>query len=293
MLNKVRFVGENIMEKILLICALISIISVLFMSLFIFKEGMPLFKNVGVFEFLFGTKWDPNGDPPLFGILPFIVGSLIVTLLSLVIAVPIGLAVGIFMAEFARGKVADILRSVIELLAGIPSVIYGLFGYIAIAPLVRNLTSSNTGLGILTGAIVLAIMVLPTIINITEVSLRAVPSFLKEGSMGVGASHWQTIIKILVPAAGSGITAGIILAMGRSIGETMAVLMVAGNSPTMPKGILSSSRTLTMNIATGISYAAGDHWISLFTTGMVLFVFILILNLIVQVFLRRSLERDA
>ncbi len=281
------------MERFLMICALISIISVLFMTVFIFKEGLPLFKHVGVADFLFGSQWDPQGDNPLFGILPFIVGSIMVTAFSMVIAVPIGLAVGIFMAEFAKGRIADVLRSVIELLAGIPSVIYGLFGYIAIAPVVRSLTSSNTGLGILTGAIVLAIMVLPTIINITEVSLRAVPSHLKEGSMGVGASHWQTIVKILVPAASSGITAGVILAMGRSIGETMAVLMVAGNSPTMPRGLLSSARTLTMNIATGISYASGDHWISLFTTGMVLFVFILVLNIVVQVFLKRSIEKDS
>jgi len=292
-LNKVRLMGERVMERFLMICALISIISVLFMTVFIFKEGLPLFKHVGVADFLFGSQWDPQGENPLFGILPFIVGSIMVTAFSMVIAVPIGLAVGIFMAEFAKGRIADVLRSVIELLAGIPSVIYGLFGYIAIAPVVRSLTSSNTGLGILTGAIVLAIMVLPTIINITEVSLRAVPSHLKEGSMGVGASHWQTIVKILVPAASSGITAGVILAMGRSIGETMAVLMVAGNSPTMPRGLLSSARTLTMNIATGISYASGDHWISLFTTGMVLFVFILVLNIVVQVFLKRSIEKDS
>lgn len=292
-MNKIRLIGENIMEKVLLICALVSIISVLFMTIFIFMEGLPLFKNVGVAEFLFGTKWAPSGDPPLYGIFSFIVGSFFVTILSLVFALPVGLAVGIFMAEFAKGKIADVLRSVIELLAGIPSVIYGLFGYIAIAPIVRAATKSNTGLGVLTGAIVLAIMVLPTIINITEVSLRAVPSHLKEGSMGVGASHWQTIIKILMPAASSGITAGVILAMGRSIGETMAVLMVAGNSPTMPTGILSSTRTLTMNIATGISYAAGDHWVSLFTTGMVLFIFILVLNIVVQMFLKRSIEKDA
>jgi phosphate transport system permease protein len=292
-LNKVRLVGESIMEKVLLICALISIISVLFMTLFIFKEGLPLFKHVGVAEFLFGSKWDPQGEEPLFGIFSFIVGSIFVTALSMAIAVPIGLAVGIFMAEFAKGRIAEVLRSVIELLAGIPSVIYGLFGYIAIAPIVRTLTKSNTGLGILTGAIVLAIMVLPTIINITEVSLRAVPTHLKEASMGVGASHWQTIVKILVPSASSGITAGIILAMGRSIGETMAVLMVAGNSPTMPKGLLSSTRTLTMNIATGISYASGDHWVSLFTTGMVLFVFILVLNIVVQLFLKKSIEKDS
>jgi len=259
------------------------------MTVFIFKEGVPLFENVKISEFLFGQNWDPQGENPSFGILPFILGSIYVTFTSLLIAVPVGLAVGIFMSEYARGRVAEFLRSVIELLAGIPSVIYGLFGYIAIAPLVRRFSSSNSGLGILTAAIVLAIMVLPTIINITEVSLRAVPKEIKEGSMGLGASHWQSIIRILVPAARSGIIAGIVLAMGRAIGETMAVLMVAGNSVIMPRGLLSPARTLTMNIATGISYASGDHWVSLFTTGMVLFFFILILNIMVQVILKKGM----
>jgi len=284
--------GEKSIEWLLLLSALISIISVLFMTVFIFKEGLPLFKHVGVLEFLFGKTWKPEAENPQFGIFPFIVGSFFVTLTALIIAVPVGLAVGVFMAEYARGKIADFLRSVIELLAGIPSVIYGLFGYIAIAPLVRKLSSSNSGLGVITAAIVLAIMVLPTIINITEVSLRAVPSEMKEGSMGVGASHWQTILRILMPAARSGIIAGVVLAMGRAIGETMAVLMVAGNSVIMPRGLASPTRTLTMNIATGISYASGDHWVSLFTTGMVLFVFILLLNLSVQLLLKRSIAGE-
>jgi len=288
-LNSLRQKGEKWFEGLLLGAALISIISVVFMTLFIFKEGSPLFKHVGVFQFLFGKVWDPQGENPQYGILPFIAGSFYITLASLVIALPVGLSVGIFMAEYAKGKIAGFLRTIIELLAGIPSVIYGLFGYIAIAPLVRKLSSSTSGLGILTGAIVLAIMVLPTIINITEVSLRAVPHELKEGSMGIGASHWQTIVRILIPGARSGIIAGVVLAMGRAIGETMAVLMVAGNSVIMPKGLLSPARTLTMNIATGISYASGDHWISLFTTGMVLFFFILILNISVQLLLKRSI----
>lgn len=281
--------GELITEKILLFAALLSILSVLFITLFIVIEGAPLFRKVGIFKFLFGKDWSPTGEPPKFGILPFIMGSIWITLGALVIAVPIGLSVGIFMAEIARGRIARFLRSVIELLAGIPSVIYGLFGYIAIAPIIRAATSSNTGLGILTASIVLAIMILPTIINITEVSIRAVPLEYKEGSLALGATHWQAIYKTLVPAAKSGIIAGIILGMGRAIGETMAVLMVAGNSIQMPKGLLSHARTLTMNIATDMKYAAGDHWTSLFTTGIVLFVFILALNLVVQSLLKRSL----
>jgi phosphate transport system permease protein len=283
--------GELIIERILLIAALLSVLSVIFITLFIVIEGAPLFQKVGIFEFLFGREWGPTGEPPKFGILPFIMGLIWITLGALTIAVPIGLSVGIFMAEIAKGRIARFLRSIIELLAGIPSVIYGLFGYIAIAPIIRGTTSSNTGLGILTASIVLAIMVLPTIVNITEVSIRAVPREFKEGSLALGATHWQTIYKTLIPAAKSGIIAGIILGMGRAIGETMAVLMVAGNSIQMPKGVLSHARTLTMNIATDMKYAAGDHWTSLFTTGIVLFFFILALNLVVQALLKRSLTK--
>lgn len=283
--------AEKVIEKILLISASLSILSVVFISVFIIYEGAPLFSKVGLFEFLFGREWKPTGEPPKFGILPFIMGSLWVTFMALIIAVPVGLAVGIFMSEFAKGPVARLLRSVTELLAGIPSVIYGLFGYIAIAPIIRRTFDSPTGLGILTASIVLAIMILPTIVNITEVSIRAVPDELKEGSLALGATHWQTIYKTLLPAARSGVIAGIILGMGRAIGETMAVLMVAGNSILMPKGPLSLTRTLTMNIATDMKYAADDHWTSLFTTGIVLFVFILVLNIVVQTLLKRTVEK--
>jgi phosphate transport system permease protein len=283
--------GEKIVEKILFFAAILSVLSVLFITFFIVLEGAPLFRKVGFFEFLFGRDWEPTGEPPKYGILPFIMGSIWVTLGALVISVPVGLSVGIFLAEMSKGRVSRFLKSVVELLAGIPSVIYGLFGYIAIAPVIRKTTDSPTGLGIVTASIVLAIMVLPTIINITDVSIRSVPHEYKEGSLALGATHWQTIYKTLMPAARSGIIAGIILGMMRAIGETMAVLMVAGNSIQMPEGPLSHVRTLTMNIATDMKYASGDHWTSLFTTGIVLFVFILILNLGVQTLLKRSLER--
>jgi phosphate transport system permease protein len=219
-------------------------------------------------------------------------GSIWVTFGALLISVPIGLAVGIFMAEMAVGRFAVILRSVVELLAGIPSVIYGLFGYIAISPVIRTLFNSPTGLGILTASIVLAIMTLPTIINITEVSLRAVPHELKEGSLALGATHWMTIYRVMIPTARSGILAGIILGMGRAIGETMAVLMVAGNAITMPRGPLSLARTLTMNIATDMKYAADDHAVSLFTTGIVLFIFILGINALVQYLMKKAVRED-
>ncbi|MDC7235444.1 MAG: phosphate ABC transporter permease subunit PstC [Spirochaetales bacterium] len=287
-----KSVLEVTVEKIFLLSALISVVSVAFITVFIFLEGAPLFAKVNPFTFLFSSKWAPTADPAQYGILPFIMGSVWVTVGALILSVPIGLAVGIFMAEMAEGRFADILRSVVELLAGIPSVIYGLFGYIAISPLIRQLFNSPTGLGVLTASIVLAIMTLPTIINITEVSLRAVPHELKEGSLALGATHWMTIYRVMIPSARSGILAGIVLGMGRAIGETMAVLMVAGNAVTMPKGPLSLARTLTMNIATDMKYATGDHAVSLFTTGIVLFVFILGINMVVQYLMKKAVKEE-
>lgn len=284
---------ESTAEKVFFFCALLSVISVVFITVFIFKEGLPLFKVVNPLEFLFSRKWAPTGDPAHHGILPFILGSILVTIGALLISVPIALAVGIFMAEMANGKIAEILRSVVALLAGIPSVIYGLFGYIAISPIVRRVFGSPTGLGVLTASIVLAIMTLPTIISITEVSLRAVPHDLKEASLALGASHWMTIYRVMIPSARSGILAGIVLGMGRTIGETMAVLMVAGNAVTMPKGPLSLTRTLTMNIATDMKYAADDHGVSLFTTGIVLFLFILGINMLVQYLMKKAVNEGS
>lgn len=250
-------------------------------------EGLDGDKKMQLMNFLhrFGFK------KPKFGILAFIVGSLYVTLLALLMAVPFGLAVGIFMAEIAKGHFARVIRSAVELLAGIPSVIYGLFGYIAIAPIIRNITGSTTGLGVITASIVLAIMILPTITNITEVSLRAVQEDIKQGSLALGATWWQTVIRTQIPAAKSGIIAGVILGMGRAIGETMAVVMVAGNNIMMPISPLDLTRTLTMNIVTDMKYASGYHWTSLFTTGVVLFLFIFALNLVVQLLIKRSIER--
>ncbi len=277
-----RAAQERSVEMILLVCALVSVVSVLFISFFIFQRGLPLFKSVGVFEFLLGTDWSPSNDTnPSYGILPFIVGSIYVTLGSLVLAVPIGILTAVFMAEIAGTKVADFMRSVVQLLAGIPSVIYGFFGVIVISKFIRE-TFGGTGYSMLSGSIILAIMVLPTIINITEVSITSLPRNIKEGSLALGGTRWQTIIRVQIPAAKSGIIAGIVLGMGRALGETMAVLMVAGNAPIMPQGPLSKVRTLTMNIVTDMGYASGDHMTALFTTSIVLFLFILILNLLVN-----------
>ena len=262
--------------------------AVLFITVFLFQRGLPLFQKVSVFEFLFTTRWEPTAPTPGYGILSFILGSFLVTGLALLIAVPVGLAVGIYLAELSARRAAGVIRSAVELLAGIPSVVYGLFGIAVITTISRQLFGGS-GYNAASAALVLSIMTLPTIINITEVSLRAVPPELKEGSLALGATHWQTIVRVLLPAARSGILAGIILGMGRAIGETMAVLMVGGNAPIMPKGLNGMVRTLTMNIITDMSYAVGDHLTSLFTTGIVLFVFILILNLIVQLALKSTI----
>lgn len=280
---------EKAIEAALLGSALVSVLAVLFITIFLFRSGLPLFRKVSVLEFLFSSTWSPTATYPHFGIFSFIVGSFYVTGLALLIAVPVGLAVGIYLAELAGKKNSRLIRSAVELLAGIPSVIYGLFG-IAVISTASRFLFGGSGYSVLSASIVLAIMTLPTIINVTEVSLRAVPRELKEASLALGSTEWQTIVKVLVPAARSGIIAGVVLGMGRAIGETMAVLMVGGNAPVMPKGLGSMVRTLTMNIITDMSYATGDHLTSLFATGIVLFAFILILNLAVQVFLKRSIS---
>jgi phosphate transport system permease protein len=275
-------------EGILLACALLSVLAVVLITIFLFARGLPLFAKVPVTEFLFSTRWEPTAAKPGYGILSFIVGSLLVTGLSLVIAVPAGLAVGIYLAELSGARASKAIRTAVELLAGIPSVIYGLFG-IAVVSTASRAVFGGSGYGLGSASIVLAIMTLPTIVNVTEVSLRAVPPELKEGSLALGATRWQTIVKVQVPAARSGIVAGAVLGMGRAIGETMAVLMVGGNAPLMPKGLADSVRTLTMNIITDMSYAKDEHLTSLFATGIALFVFILALNVAVQAALRRSL----
>ena len=289
---KQRKIREWCLEKTFLVCALISISSVILMSVFIFRQGLPLFTKISLPDFLFSTNWTPTvADHPGFGILSFITGSLYVTFLSLIIAVPVGISAGIFLAEMAGRRTGTFLRNAVELLAGIPSVIYGLFGISFIVPLVRN-TLGGSGYSVLSAALILAIMTLPTIINMTEVSVRNVPRDLREGSYALGATKWQTITGVLIPAARSGIVTGVVLGMGRAMGETMAVLLVGGNAPVMPEGLSSMVRTLTMNIITDMAYAEGDHLTSLFTTAIVLFVFILALNLIIQLILKSSMKEQ-
>jgi phosphate transport system permease protein len=291
-LTKAKRFFEGGLEKTFLVCALISITSVILMTVFIFRQGLPLFAHVSVPDFLFSTDWNPSRTPnPGYGILSFIVGALFVTFLSLLIAVPIGIASGIFLSEMAGRRAGGFLRAAVELLAGIPSVIYGLFGIAAVVPVVRQLFGGN-GYSVLSSSIILAIMTLPTIINMTEVSIHTVPRELREGSWALGATKWQTIVGVLIPAARSGIITGVVLGMGRALGETMAVLLVGGNAPIMPTGPLSMVRTLTMNIITDMAYAEGDHLTSLFTTAIVLFIFILALNIFIQLALKSAMKEQ-
>lgn len=273
-----------------------SILSVVFITLFILIEGLPLFFQSATdfdpptfIEFFFGTEWFPTDEPPKYGIMPFIVGSLFVTFGALILAVPIGIAVGVFIAEIAKGRAQKILRSATEILAGIPSVVYGFFGVMMIGFFLQNFDDPIVNYNAFSASVILAVMTLPTIINITEVSIRSVPRDFADGSSAIGATHWQTIIRVLIPAARSGIITGVILGMGRAIGETMAVLMVAGNQPTIPtEGFRSRVRTLTMAVVNDMGYAADDHRVALFTTAIVLFAFIMILNLVTQILTRKS-----
>lgn len=275
------------MEYLFLLAALMSIIAVLLICFFMFINGLPAIKEIGVFNFLFGTTWAPGNEPPSFGILPMIVGSLYVTAGAVIIGVPLGLLTAIFMAKFCRKRLYKILKPMTELLAGIPSIVYGFFGMVIIVPLVRNLFGGN-GNSILTASLLLGIMILPTIIGISEAALRAVPESYYEGAVALGASHERAVIFTILPAARSGVLASVILGIGRAIGETMAVIMVAGNQARMPVDLLKGVRTLTANIVLEMGYAADLHREALIATGVVLFVFILILNMCFAIIKARS-----
>ena len=279
-----RYFIDKASKHMVFICAFASIVVFLTIIVFIFKEGLPAFQRVGLIDFLFGTEWRPSlGE---YGILPMIVGSLYVTFGALIIAVPLGIGCAILLAEVAPFKVRTILRPAVELLVGIPSVVYGLVGLLLIVPLIRQI--GGTGFSIAAASIVLAAMILPTIISISEDAIRAVPRGYKEGSLAIGATHWQTIWHVLLPAARSGIAAGIILGMGRAIGETMAMIMVIGNSVQMPISPLDSARTLTGNIAVEATYASPEHMSALLATAVVLLFLTLFLNSIALVTLKRG-----
>lgn len=269
---------ETLIEKLLWVCAAISILAIILITLFIFVRGIPLIMKIGP-NFIFQMEWNPTKNG--FGILPMIAGSLAVTFASLLWAVPVGVIAAVYLAEIAPQKFSRLVSNMVELLAGIPSVVYGFFGLIVIVPYIRNYLGGN-GLSILAGAIVLGIMILPTIITISRDSISTVPKEYKEGSLALGATHYQTIGRVIIPAARSGIITSIILGMGRAIGETMAVVMVTGNSTIFPDGLLSPVRTMTSTIVLEMGYASGDHQTALFAIGMILFIFIVVLNLVVN-----------
>jgi len=276
---------EKIMEIVFLLTACISILSVVLICLFLFVNGVPAMKEIGLGDFLLGQKWKPSNDK--YGIFPMILGSIYVTGGALLIGVPIGILTAIFMARFCPKSLYRFLKPAIELLAGIPSVVYGFFGLVVMVPFVREIFGGH-GTSILTASILLGIMILPTIIGVAESAIRAVPNSYYEGALALGATHERSVFCTILPAAKSGITAGIVLGIGRAIGETMAVIMVAGNQARMPNGILRGIRTLTANIVLEMGYATDLHREALIATGVVLFVFILLINVLFSVLKRRD-----
>lgn len=278
-------VKEGIMHALFLICACVSILAVVLICVYLFASGVPAIGEIGVTDFLFGTKWKPSSG--YYGIFPMIIGSILVTGIAVVIGVPIGILCALFMSHYCPKKLYRFVKPAINLLAGIPSIVYGFFGLVVIVPIMKELFGGS-GKSLLTAGILLGIMILPTVIKTTESSLNAVPKSYYEGALALGATHERSVFFASLPAAKSGILAAIILGVGRAIGETMAVILVAGNQTVIPKNITSGIRTLTSNIVMEMGYAGGLHREALIATGVVLFVFILIINLCFSALKRRK-----
>ena len=288
--------SEKLMRGVFFIAACTSVLAVALICIFLFTNGVPAMKEIGFIEFLTGTTWRPGND--IYGIFPMILGSIYVTAGAVLIGVPIAILTSVFMAKYCPKNIYPFLKSATELLAGIPSVIYGFFGIMVVVPAVRSLgrtlklagilRSAGDGNSILTASLLLGMMILPTIIGVTESAIRAVPSHYYEGSLALGATKEQSIFKVVLPAAKSGLIAGVVLGIGRAIGETMAVIMIAGNQPRLPKGMFQGVRTMTANIVIEMGYAAGLHREALIATAVVLFVFILLINFTVALLKRRS-----
>ena len=268
------------MQVIFAVAACASVLAVALICIFLFANGIPAMSKIGFGKFLTGELWRPKND--IYGIFPMIVGSLYVTAGAIIIGVPIGLLCAVFMAKFCPPKLHKIMKPAVDLLAGIPSIVYGFFGLVVITPMIRN-TFGGSGKNILTACILLGIMILPTIISVSESAIRAVPESYYEGALALGDTHERSVFKAVLPAAKSGILAAIILGIGRAIGETMAVIMIAGNHAVMPDSLLAGVRTLTSNIVLELGYATDLHREALIATGVVLFVFILIINLLFSV----------
>lgn len=280
---------EKAMQLVFLLAACASIIAVILICVFMFGNGIPAMSKIGIVNFLTGTLWEPFAD--VYGILPMIVGSIYVTVGAIIIGVPVGIFCAAYMARFCGPLQYKVLKPAIDLLAGIPSIVYGFFGLVVIVPIMQDIFGTS-GKGILTASIMLGIMILPTIITVSESAIRAVPESYYEGSLALGATHERSVFATLIPAAKSGITAAVILGVGRAIGETLAVSMIIGNQAIMPDSILSGARTMTTNIVLEMGYATGIHRQALIATGVVLFAFILIINLLFTLIKERSARNE-
>lgn len=276
---------EKIMQCVFLLAACVSIAAVILICLFLFANGVPAIREIGILQFLFGTRWKPaNG---FYGIFPFIVGSLYVTAGALVVGVPVGILTAVFMARFVPKPLYKPMKAAVNLMAGIPSVVYGFFGLVVLVPFVRE-TFGGRGMSVLTASLLLGLMILPTVISVSEAAIRAVPDSYYEGGLALGASHARSVFYAVIPAAKGGIFAGVVLGIGRAVGETMAVMMVAGNQPVIPRKMTSGVRTLTTNIVLEMGYSTDLHREALIGTAVVLFGFILLINLSLSLFKRRA-----
>ncbi len=267
---------EMLMRGVFLLTACMSILAVALICIFLFAKGVPAIQEIGTIDFLTGMQWKPSNH--IFGIFPMIIGSIYVTAGAVIIGVPLGILCAVFLAKFCHDKVYRFIKPAVSLLAGIPSIVYGFFGLVVIVPIMQQLFGGS-GKGILTASVLLGIMILPTVIGVSESALRAVPNSYYEGALALGATHERSVFFVMLPAARQGILAGVVLGVGRAIGETMAVVMIAGNQPAMPNSIFSGVRTLTANIVMEMGYATDLHRGALLGTAVVLFVFILLINL--------------
>ncbi|MDN6161202.1 MAG: phosphate ABC transporter permease subunit PstC [Atopostipes sp.] len=276
-MNRLADKKEKAMSKVFLAAAFMSILALVLIVIFIFANGIPVMAKYGFKEFLFGKIWQPTASSPQFGLLPMILGSIYVTAGAALIGVPIGILTAIFMARYCPPALYKILKPSVSLMASIPSIVYGFFALQLLVPLVRNYLG-GTGYSMITAMLLLAVMILPTVIELSESAIRSVPKTYYEGSVALGATKEESLFQVVLPAASSGVLSGVVLGIGRAIGETMAVVLVAGNQPVGPSGLLKGVRTLTTNIVLEMSYASGDHRSALIATGVILFVFILLIN---------------
>lgn len=279
---------EGFMKGVFLAASTTSIIAILLIIYFIFSGGLPFIIEYGPLNFLFGTEWKPTSTPASFGILPMILGSIVITIGAVILGVPIGVLTATYLAKFSNARLYTFMKPLVNLMAGIPSIIYGFFALQVIVPLMKDLVG-GTGMNIITASILLGIMILPTIIGLSESSIRSVPDEYYEGSVALGATHERSVMTVVLPSAKSGILSSMILGIGRAIGETMAVILVAGNQTRIPDSITQGVRTMTTNIVMEMGYASGQHREALIATAVVLFIFILIINGLFMVVKRRAI----